>query len=423
MTEIVPRAAERRLRDFASAFRVVVVNGPRQAGKTTLLRLHQRSGGGEFRTLDDDEVLRSAIDDPVTFAREAERPLCIDEVQRGGDALVRAIKIVVDEDWAPGQFLLSGSSRFLTVPTLSESLAGRAGIIELWPLSMAERAGSGVNFVDQIFNEPDRLRGRVSPWTRRDHLGVIVDGGYPEAIRLRGAAARRNWYDSYVDTIIQRDIREFARIQEAGALPRLLELLAARAGGPLVHAGLARSLDGITPDTIRNYLSFLEMVFLIGYARPWSGNLTSRIAKTPKAYLTDSGLAANLVQATSEALRKPGHPALGGLVETFVFGELIKAAALAETAASIYYFRDRDGREIDFVLEARDGRIVAIEVKASASPGGDAARHLTWLRDRLGDRFTLGIVLYLGEHTLPHGDRILAAPLSALWGHASLPAR
>lgn len=420
MAEIVPRAAEQRLRDFATAFRVVVVNGPRQAGKTTLLRLHQRSDGGEFRTLDDDEVLRSAREDPVTFAREAERPLCIDEVQRGGDALVRAIKIVVDEDWAPGQFLLSGSSRFLTVPTLSESLAGRAGIIELWPLSMAERTGSGVNFIDQTFNEPGRLRGRVSPWNRRDQLGVIVDGGYPEAIRLRNEAARRNWYDSYIDTIVQRDIREFVRIQEAGALPRLLELLAARAGGPLVHADLARSLDGISPDTVRNYLTFLEMVFLIGYARPWSGNLTSRIAKAPKAYLTDAGLAANLVQATSEALRKPGHPALGGLVETFVFSELTKATALAETAVAIYYFRDRDGREIDFVLEARDGRIVAIEVKASASPGGDATRHLAWLRDRLGDRFSLGIVLYLGEHTLPHGDRILAVPLSALWGHAPL---
>jgi len=162
------------------------------------------------------------------------------------------------------------------------------------------------------------------------------------------------------------------------------------------------------------------MVFLIGYARPWSGNLTSKIAKTPKAYLTDSGLAASLIAATSEALRRPGNPSLGGLLETFVFGELTKATALAETTASIYYFRDRDGREIDFVLEARDGRIVAIKIKASASPGGDATRHLTWLRDRLGDRFSLGIVLYLGEHTLPHGDRILAVPLSALWGHAPL---
>jgi predicted AAA+ superfamily ATPase len=162
------------------------------------------------------------------------------------------------------------------------------------------------------------------------------------------------------------------------------------------------------------------MVFLIGYARPWSGNLTSRVAKTPKAYLTDSGLAANLVQVSPEALRQPGNAALGGLLETFVFSELTKASALAETTASIYYFRDPDGREVDFVLEARDGRVVAIEVKASASPGGDATRHLRWLRDRLGDRFVVGIMLYLGEHTLPHGDRILAVPSSALWGHAPL---
>jgi ABC-type branched-subunit amino acid transport system substrate-binding protein len=159
------------------------------------------------------------------------------------------------------------------------------------------------------------------------------------------------------------------------------------------------------------------MVFLIGYARPWSGNLTAKIAKTPKAYLTDSGLAANLVQVTPDGLRRPGNAALGGLVETFVFNELTKAVALAETAASIHNFRDRDGREIDFILETRDGRIVAIEVKASASPGDEATRHLRWLRDRLGDRFVIGIMLYLGEHTLPHGDRVLAVPLSALWGH------
>jgi hypothetical protein len=182
-------------------------------------------------------------------------------------------------------------------------------------------------------------------------------------------------------------------------------------------AGLRR---GISPDTVRNYLSLLETVFLIGYARPWSDNLTSKIAKTSKAYLTDSGLAANLMRVTSEGLRRPGHPALGGLAETFVFCELTKAAALAETAASLYHFRDRDGREVDFILEARDGRIIAIEVKASTSPSADATRHLRWLRDKLGDRFVAGIMLYLGEHTLPHGDRILAMPLSALWGHASL---
>lgn len=421
MADIVARAAAVRLREYAAAFRVVVVNGPRQAGKTTLLRLYQREYGGEFRSLDDEEMLSSALADPVAFAREATRPVCIDEIQRAGDPLVRAIKLTVDENWEPGQFLLSGSTRFLTVPTLSESLAGRAGLIELWPLSLAERTGFPANFVDQVFDEPNAVQAGASRWTRGDYLRTIVEGGYPEPLRIRATAARRAWYDSYVDTVIQRDVREFSRIHEVGALLRLLRLLAARSGSTLVLSDLARSLGGISPDTVRNYLSYLETVFLVGYAPAWSTNLTSKIAKAPKVYLTDSGLAAALSDVTENAFGRPGHPALGGLVETFVFTELTKAASLSDTQASVHHLRDRDGREIDFVLEARDGRIVAIEVKASTSPPSDSTRHLRWLRDRLGDRFHAGIMLYLGEHTLPHGDRITAVPVSALWGNAELP--
>ncbi|HXM56751.1 MAG TPA: ATP-binding protein [Candidatus Dormibacteraeota bacterium] len=418
--DIVPRAATGRLDEYASSFRVVVVNGPRQAGKTTLLRLYRASHGGELRTLDDDQVLRSALQDPITFAREANRPLCIDEIQRGGDQLIRAIKIVVDERWQPGQFLLTGSTRFLTVPTLSESLAGRAGIIDLWPLSMSERAGTSRNVIDHVFADVQAARQGPSSWSREQYLRAILDGGYPEVLRMPGAVARRGWYDSYVETIVNRDVREFSRLQHADALSRLLELIAARSGSTLVTTDLARSLGGLTPDTVRSYLSYLETVFLVGYARPWSNNLTSKVARAPKVYVTDAGLAANLLQVTEAALRRPGHPALGGLVETFVFSELTKAAALAEVGTTVYHYRERDGREIDFVLEARDGRVVAIEVKASVSPAADATRSLTWLRDKLGDRFVQGIVLHLGAHTLPHGDRITAAPLSLLWGHAPL---
>jgi predicted AAA+ superfamily ATPase len=418
---VVPRAAAARLQDYASAFRVVVVNGPRQAGKTTLLRQHGASYGGELRTLDDDEVLRVAHEDPITFASVGSRPLCIDEIQRGGDRLVRAVKIVVDQRWDPGQLLLTASTRFLTVPTLSESLAGRAGIIELWPLSMAERTGAAHNVVDELFGQGGPPRG-PSSWSRDQYLRAILDGGYPEVLRIQSRAARRSWYDSYVDTIVNRDVREFSRLHHAGAISRLLELIAARSGSPLVVADLARSLGGLSPETVRTYLSYLETVFLIAYARPWSTNLTSKVSRTPKAYVTDTGLAASLLQATEASLRPPGHAALGGLVETFVFTELTKAAALAEVPATIHHFRERDAREIDFVLEARDGRVVAIEVKASVSPPADAVRNLAWLRDRLGDRFVRGVLLHLGEHTLSHGDRITAAPLSALWAHGVEPA-
>ncbi|MGH7882034.1 MAG: ATP-binding protein [Candidatus Dormibacteraceae bacterium] len=420
MVNLLPRSVQARLDDYADSFRVVIINGPRQSGKTTLLHLHRQQSGGDMRSLDDPTILRAAIQDPLAFVQDGPRPLYIDEIQLGGDPLVRAVKLIVDREWAPGQFILSGSTRFLTVPTLSESLAGRAGLIELWPLSLRERTGSKHSFIDQLFNNPARLRGPVSSWSRADYLNVICEGGYPEALRLQSPAIRQEWFNSYLDTVIQRDIREFAHLQQARALPALLALIAARAGSTLAMADLGRSLGGISGDTVRNYLSYLEMVFLLGYVPAWSTNLTTKVARTPKAYLIDSGLAAHLLQATPAGLSSPGHPALGGLTETFVFSELTKAVSLAETSVTLRHLRDRDGREIDFLLESRDGRIAAIEVKASMSPPGDATRHLSWLRDRLGDRFVGGVMLYFGTHSLSHGDRILALPLSALWGNIGL---
>lgn len=362
-------------------------------------------------------MLRSALDDPLTFAREADRPLCIDEVQRGGDALVRAIKVVVDERWDPGQFVLSGSTRFLRVPTLSESLAGRAGFIELWPLSAAERAQVDANIVDDVFLDavlgPGWCVAVDTPRTARCRRRRRLPGAVaPAAFRSEG------WYDSYVRTIAQRDIRELSRVQHAGLLPALLRLVAARSGSTLVHRDLAAALGNLSPDTVRNYLAHLEMVFLIGYARPWSTNLTAKIAKTPKAYITDSGLAANLLGVTVDALYRPGHPALGPLVETFVFDELTTAASIAGTPAVIHHLRDRDGREIDFVLEERDGRLVAIEVKASAPhramlpatcipwaalrlPTSRRARALSWI---VGCLVMLGLIAVAGTVLAPAAD-------------------
>ncbi|MFJ2031314.1 ATP-binding protein [Streptosporangium sp. NPDC087985] len=423
MVEIVPRALERKLAEYVEDFRVVVVNGPRQAGKTTLLRLHLRGRRGEFRTLDDPEMLLAALADPVAFAADAPRPLCIDEVQRAGDPLVRAVKMVVDENWDAGSFILSGSTRFLTVPTLSESLAGRAAILELWPLSMSERTRSFTNFVDQVFSDPEALRGGVSPWARHDYFQVIARGGYPEALRMRSESTRRGWYDSYLETVVKRDLLEFVQIQQARSIPDLLALLAARAGSTLVLADLARSLGGLSVDTVRNYLSYLETVFLVGHVPAWSTNLTSKIAKAPKSYLTDSGLAAHLLDATPATFANPVNRVLGGMTETFVYTELMKALSVSSTSASLHHFREHNDREIDFVLETRDGRVVAIEVKASSSPPRDATANLRWMRDRLGDRFAGGYLLYLGEHTLSHGDRITAIPLSVLWGHAVLSGR
>lgn len=419
--DLIPRAASDQLSDLVSTFRIVIVNGPRQAGKTTLLQLFQRTYGGEYRSLDAAETLATADRDPESFVRVGDRPLIIDEVQYGGDRLVRAVKQAVDADRRPGQFILSGSTRFLTVPTLSESLAGRAVFVDLWPLSLPERTGRGdAGFLEQVFTGPTSLVGPVSRWTRDDYLRLICEGGYPEVISIESPQLRRTWFNGYVRTVTSRDVQQFAHIQNIRTLDRLLALVAARSGSTLVVDDLARGL-GVSAHGVRTHLSYLETVFLSTTVPTWSTNFTSRITKSPKLFLTDAGLAAHLLRATPEALRRPGHRALGGLVETFVHAELLKARARTSDAFEISHFRDRDGREIDFVCEGPDGLVVAIEVKASASPRSDADKHLRWMRSKLGERFAAGVVLYLGQQSYSFGDRILLLPVSAMWDHAQLP--
>ena len=416
----IHRDAERRLQELASWLRVVVVNGPRQSGKTTLLRMFQERSTAAYVTLDDAFQLAQARNDPATFVAQGSSPLIIDEVQRGGDDLIRTIKIMVDQRQDRGQFILSGSARFLTVPTLSESLAGRAGFIDLWPLSLAERTGASADFADRVFADPaSLLDGGRARWTRDDYLGLITAGGYPEVLTIPVPSARNSWFDGYLSTVIVRDIGDFASIRNADAIPRVLGLIAARSGSPMVIADIARDL-AVRPDTIRNYLAYLEIVFLTVTVPAWSGNLTSKITKTPKAFVTDSGLAAHLLRVTSDALRAPGHPALGGLLETFVLSELVKLRAASDTGFDIYHLRDRAGAEVDFVLEGPGGQVAGLEIKASASPGSGDAKHLRWLKAKLGSRMTAGVILHLGNAAGSLGDGIYALPVSALWGHRPL---
>lgn len=412
----VPRAAQEMLAERVGAFRVVIVNGPRQAGKTTLLRLFQEQHGGSFRSLDDATTLRAAIDDPTEFARYGATPRLIDEVHYGGDALVRAIKFVVDSDNSRGQFVLSGSTRFLTVPTLSESLAGRAVFVDLWPLSGAEQFGAPSDICELLFAGPGAVSDQRSGWDRRRYVELICAGGYPKVRQIARPALRTAWYDGYLSTVILRDVESFAHIQHTEVVPRLLAMLAGRAGSPIAVANLAKGLE-INHVTARNYLSYLETVFLVGRLPAWSSRLAARHVKSPKTYLTDSGLAAHLLQVDAEALAAPGHPLAGVLVETFVFTELTRLLAASNLAATLHHYRDPDGREVDFVLERRDGQVVGIEVKASSTVGADDFRHLRWLRDALGDRFAGGYLLYLGPDPHPFGDRMLALPLSGLWHH------
>jgi uncharacterized protein len=422
---LAARHAVHQVREALRDARVVLLNGPRQAGKTTLVReLLYPDVGGTFATLDDETELAACLADPRTFL-DRPRPVIVDEFQHAGNRLLRAVKALVDETPRPGQFVLTGSTRFLTLPTISESLAGRVRIVDLWPYTQGEAQGLGKgsdSFLPRAFgNEPmgSALVGVRLP-TRRDYLDLVCRGGYPEAWKL-DPRALRSFFRDYIRTVTQRDVPEISRIRNVDELPRILRLLAASTAQEVKDAELARHLS-IDRRTLRaNYLPLLNTVYLSLELAPWSRNLVTRVSGHAKSYLVDTGLAAHLLGMSPERLAEPTAPATGALVETFAVNELVRQVSrfADRLGASLYHYRAHGGAEIDVIAETDDGRVVGIEIKAAASVDEGAFSHLAAVRDRV-DRlsdmeFVRGIVLYTGTGAYSFGDRLEALPLSALW--------
>jgi predicted AAA+ superfamily ATPase len=416
-----PRHALRAAESALDSFRAVVVNGPRQAGKTTLAGELAGSRGATVVSLDDNGLYEACLADPQAFLDAFPRPLFIDEFQRAGDPLVRAVKVAVDAERTPGQFLLTGSSRFLTTAGLSESLAGRAVIIDLWPFTQGE--------ADQLGPTADSLLGRLFERTtlaqaqgpypsRSEYLQRVCRGGFPEVHDL-SPTVRPVWFDAYINTIVQRDVPLISRGRHLGELPRLLRVVAARTSQELNLVSVAADTGIDRMSLSRNYLPLLENIYLVRQLPSWSRNLTSRVVKHPKTYISDSGLAAGLLGVDPDGLALPNAPALGPLIETFVVDELVRQLSfMAGPRASLYHFRSPDGPEVDVVAEAPDGRVVGLEVKASSTVRQADFKHLALLRDRLdriGQPFVAGGVIYLGNQALPFGDRLSALPLCHLW--------
>lgn len=401
--------------EAARDFRVLVVNGARQSGKTTVLRQFRDAHGGTLVSLDDPGMLAAARADPVGFVDNDGDRLLIDEVQLGGDPLIRAIKGVVDRDARPGRFILAGSTQFLTVPTLSESLAGRVHIIDLWPLSQGELEGVTERFIDDLFAGKS-LRGpaNADAPARADYLARACAGGFPEVLRRSTARSRSAWLTSYVRTVVQRDVSDVSQARYLDELPRLLRYLAAMTAQELNAARLADQI-GLTDDTVRRYLPLLETVYLTHRVPAWSRNLTAKVKKHPTIHLTDTGVAANLLGVNADALSRPTAAATGPLLESFVTNEIARQQTWTDIAVRLYHFRDRDGAEIDLVLEADDGSVVGLEIKAAATVTTGDFRHLAGVRDKLGGDFVHGVVLYTGADRLSFGDRLTALPIAAVW--------
>ncbi len=402
-------------RESLLAFRVTVINGPRQSGKTTLAK--QLVGqSGSYWSFDEESVRSAARLDPHGFVEQGPSPVALDEVQRGGDAVVLAVKSVVDRRTERGQFVLAGSTRFLSVPQLSESLAGRAEILDLWPLSQGELLGVRETFLDTLLGAPDELAGRRFEDVGREELfGRLIRGGFPELMDAAPATSTR-WFRSYVRTVVERDLVTASAITQADELPMLLRLIAANTSGELVAARLAGDAR-MNVDTVSRYLALLELVGLIVRIRAWTPSLTSREKRHPKVILSDTGLACALLGRNIDGLGSPTSALTGPMLESFVAMELVKQRCWSSRQPTIRHWRDRNGAEIDLIVEGDDGSVAGVEVKASATVSSSDVKHLRLLQEKLGDRFVAGVILYLGERVIPLGERLWALPVSALWSN------
>lgn len=387
---------------------VVMVIGPRQCGKTTLVR-DLVAAEREFITMDDDTVLEAARSDPTGLVRGLDRTT-IDEVQRTPD-LLRAIKRSVDEDRRAGRFLLTGSANILALPQVSESLAGRMEIVRLLPLSRSEIRGRKPRFLTAVF--AGKVDKPAETMTGENLVEAVLIGGYPEMLRRKEAKRRQTWALDYVKAIVQRDVREIAEVEKLDQMPRLLRVLANHSGQLTNFTQLGGQI-GFDDKTTRKYVGILEQLFLVRRMEPWFRNRLKRLIKTPKLHFLDSGLLGVLLGATPERVARD-RAIFGALLETFVFAEVLKQTSWADEDYSLYHYRDKDQDEVDLVIETGSGTLTGLEVKAGATVHADDFKGLRKLAGACGDDFKLGVVLYDGESLVPFGDRLLAAPISCLW--------
>ncbi len=410
INEYYPRILQQKILDSLADSPSILIHGPRQCGKTTLARLVGDEKGYAYISFDDDVQRAAAKTDPVGYVADLPEYVVLDEVQRAPE-IFTSLKLAIDSDRRPGRFILTGSSNVLLLPTLADSLAGRMELLRLHPLCQAELRRTKPNFIERSL-AADFASGPSGHRLGKDLAEVVAAGGYPEALKRSTQGRRRIWYRNYAETIIQRDVRDIARIQALHVMPRLLSLAAAQTSCLTNISEIAAPFQ-ISRTTIRDYLTLLSRIFLVDELQCWHSNLSTRVLKTPKLHIGDTGLACALLGKTADSLWAD-RSFFGRILESFVFQELRRLAVSLENQVDFYHYRDKDQTEVDVVMES-DGRIVGVEVKAASTITTGDFKGLRKLREIAGTHFASGVLLYDGDAIVGFGDRMIAVPISQLW--------
>jgi predicted AAA+ superfamily ATPase len=387
--------------------RVIIISGPRQCGKTTLSKQILKDGI-IYRSLDDVTLLKAAFDDPVSFVSHKSQTMIIDDIQKC-PLLISAIKQVVDVDTHPGQFLLTGSSDIMANPAISESLAGRVKNLRLRTMTVGEVFGTNPNFLDMAFGDefPDQING----FNKMEVTKLALRGGYPEALAL-SANDRKEWHRDYANTLITRDLREILNIRRSETLRDLLYILASWSSKLMDISGICSNLS-LTKNTFETYTNLLQGIYLFEKLKPWLRTDYDRVGKKEKVFMTDSGLMSSLLYWKLDNIALDPDKS-GNLFETLVFNELSTLVSI-NSGYELYHYRDRENREIDFILENEDSDIVGLEVKSGSIVSGNDFKHLKWFKEKIAkDRNFRGIIIYSGENTVRFGNNFIAVPIGFL---------
>lgn len=376
---------------------VVLVSGARQVGKSTLCL----AINNEYRVFDNLSERESAFNDPIGYIASLPKPITLDEIQKVPQIL-EGVKLDVDKKRINGSFLLTGSANVLDMKRAKDTLAGRIIEIQMWPLSQKEYHNKPQeNIIDMLFSG-DIKHFKSVKISYKEIMDAVINGGYPEISKIESTRGKSLWFNSYISTYVERDIRDVGELRDISSFIRFYNIIAPRSCGLLNKSDLASDAS-LSEATINNYLSMLEMIYQISLLQPYSSNISKRFIKSPKLYMTDSGLFCHLLGiSTADELINSAHK--GEVVETFVYSELLKHLSYSLTQAKIYHYRTNDKKEIDFIVE-KAGKIFAIEIKASQTIKIDAFKHIIDFQNK-SDKHIVGIVFYAGETILSFGDDV-----------------